>query len=72
MRFPVIALLKYAGSGFVAFQVARWMVPPGGVATIFAALGMGALVYAALVLLLDEPVRAVVRVVWQKVRSRSA
>ena len=33
------ALLKYAGSGFVAFQVARWMVPPGGVATIFAALG---------------------------------
>jgi ABC-type branched-subunit amino acid transport system ATPase component len=42
------------------------------VATIFAALGMGALVYAALVLLLDEPVRAVVRVVWQKVRSRSA
>lgn len=72
VRFPVLALLKYAGSGFVAFEVARWTVPQGGVATIFAALGVGALVYAALVLMLDESVRTVLRVVWQKVRSRSA
>lgn len=72
VRFPWWAALKFAGCGFVAYQVVRWWVPQGGVATLFAALGVGAVVYTTLLLAVDEPLRSIVRAVWARVRRLPA
>lgn len=68
IRIPLAAILKFVACGAVAFAAARWTVTPGGMPTLFAALGVGALVYAALVIAVDSPTRSILRLAWTRLR----